>query len=201
MGFSYFFRDVYSLNIAADKLLETFAGNKEIKIWDAGCSFGAEPFTFSIILAERMGHFAFKKVKILATDIDSKFGKVLSDRIYEYKNLERIPKDYFAKYFDPTSKENYFQVSTTISDRISFQTHDLLSLKPIDTEFSLIICKNVLLHLNYQQRIKVIEMYHKALMKNGLLVMEHTQPLPVELEKYFTKLSSSSQFFQKKVLS
>jgi len=198
MGFSYFFRDVYSLNIAADKLLEISEGKKEIKIWDAGCSFGAEPFTFSIILAERMGYFRFKKVKIMSSDIDSKFGEVISKAVYHYRDLERIPKDYFEKYFEITNEENYHKVSSVISDRISFQTHDLLTLKPIENQISLIICKNVLLHLNYQERIKVINMFHEALLPNGLLVMEHTQPLPSELSDKFTKLSSSSQFFQKK---
>ena len=77
-----------------DFFLYIILKGEEIKIWDAGCSFGAEPYTFAIMLAERMGHFGFKKIKIEASDIDSKFGKVILDRIYEYKDLGKLLKSY-----------------------------------------------------------------------------------------------------------
>ena len=65
--------------------------------------------------------------------------------------------------------------------RIEFTRHDLLSLVPVRPDLSLIVCKNVLLHFNERQRCNVLRMFHGALRKDGLLVMEHTQKVPEAL--------------------
>ena len=62
---------------------------------------------------------------------------------------------------------------------------------------AMVICKNVLLHFHPQQRVKVLQMFHDALRKDGLLVMEHTQKLPEELLPLFQQVSPSAQVFKK----
>jgi chemotaxis protein methyltransferase CheR len=80
---------------------------------------------------------------------------------------------------------------------VTFQKYDLLSFKPLRNDYSLIICKNVLLHFNYQQRIEVLSMYHSMLLKGGLLVMENTQSMPEELTHKFKKLVNYAQLHEK----
>lgn len=161
---------------------------------------GMETYTFAILLAESMGKFALRNVKIHAIDIDNEnvdFGKTVREGIYHKDHLQRIPPELFGKYFTPAEKEDYFIVNQDLRDLIQFQQYDLLSLKPLRSEYSLIICKNVLLHFNYQQRIEVLTMYHQILLTGGLLVMENTQSMPEELSQKFRKMVDYAQLHQK----
>jgi chemotaxis protein methyltransferase CheR len=175
-------------------------GRSNVQILNAGCAMGMETYTFAILLAESMGKFALRNVKIHAVDIDNEnvdFGKTLLEGIYHKEHLQRIPPDLFAKYFSLSEKPDHFIISEELRKLVTFQKYDLLSFKPLRNDYSLIICKNVLLHFNYQQRIEVLSMYHSMLLKGGLLVMENTQSMPEELTHKFKKLVNYAQLHEK----
>ena len=101
MAFTFFFRDSHSIEQALKYFIPMVNGYRKIKVWDAGCAMGPEPYTFAIMLAEKMGYFAFKNVEIDATDIDEThtFEKIISEGVYPESELSRIPKEIFDKYF------------------------------------------------------------------------------------------------------
>jgi len=161
---------------------------------------GMETYTFAIMLAEKMGKFALRNVKIHAVDIDNEnvdFGKTVREGIYHKDHLQRIPSDLFKKYFSPGEKEGYYIISQELRDLVEFEKYDLLTLRPLSNDYSLIICKNVLLHFNYEQRVKVIDMYHSMLLSGGLLGMENTQYMPEELKQKFKRLVDYAQLYEK----
>ena len=80
--------------------------------------------------------------------------------------------------------------------RIEFTRHDLLSLVPVRPDLSLIVCKNVLLHFNKRQRCDVLRMFHGALRKDGLLVMEHTQKVPEALRPLLEQVAPHARVSQ-----
>lgn len=201
MAFTFFFRDLKPLEHAVQFLIAGASGRSRVRIWDAGCAMGQEPYTLAILLAENMGRFAFRNVEIHATDYDEPLLRILSDGCYPREELQRIPEALFARYFEPDGKEGCFRVIDTIRGVISPRHHDLLSLSPIRTGFSLIVCKNVLLHFQPEQRVEVIRMFHQALEKDGIFVMEHTQKMPVELSEMFEQLVSDGQVFRKREAS
>ncbi len=197
MAFTFFFRDQKPLEHAVEFLINAAAGRSRVRIWDAGCAMGQEPYTLAIILAERMGQFAFRNVQIFATDYDAPLLKTLNEGTYPWDELQRIPKELFDKYFQPNGREGYFRITDLIKDRITTHHHDLLSLTPMQSGFSLVICKNVLLHFSYEQRIEVIRMFYNALEPGGILAMEHTQKMPEELSGHFEQLVSDAQVYRK----
>ena len=64
MAFTFFFRDITTIEEAVQQIIPTIIGRSKINIWDAGCAMGPEPYTLAIVLSENLGHFAFKNVKI-----------------------------------------------------------------------------------------------------------------------------------------
>lgn len=198
MAFTYFFRDLHTLEKAVDTLIPLIAGKSKINIWDAGCAMGPEPYTLAILLAEKMNKFAFKNVRIYATDIDlsNLFGDIIEKGIYRLVELERIPKEIFNKYFTRISDDEY-QLIDEIRSRLIFSQHDLTSLKPVGEDFSLILCKNVLLHLQHNERIEVIKMFRSSLGPNGIFATEQTQKLPPEVSDLFKQMYSDAQIFMK----
>ncbi len=200
MAFTFFFRDHHTLSQVIKYFLPLVKNRQKIKIWDAGCAMGPEPYTFLILLSENMDYWNFKKVEMDATDIDESgnFGEIISNGIYEFDTIKRIPEDILKKYFTKYNDNNYYIIDDKIKSRLKFHHHDLLSLKPISYNYNLIICKNVLLHFNYEQRINVYKMFYDALDSEGLIVTEQTQELPKEVENYFEKLALDAQIFRKK---
>ncbi len=200
MAFTFFFRDTHTLEHIAKVLVPEVSGRSKIRIWDAGCAMGPEPYTLAIILAEHMGNFSFKNVYISATDIDegSNFGEIINEGLYPEEELKRIPADIFQKYFSRSEKgNNYYGISESIKTRVSFHKHDLLTLKSIGDGFSLILCKNVLLHFQPAERIKVIKMFHQSLAPGGLFATENTQKIPNEAAHMFEQVVPDAQVFRK----
>ena len=201
MAFTYFFRDLHTLEHAARHVVPYTAGKSSVRIWDAGCAMGPEPYSLAIVLAEKMGRFAFKNVRIDATDIDGSdlFGTIITTGIYSYDELKRIPAAIFAKYFSAVpEKEGFFRIDEGIKNRLSFRKHDLLSLKPAGDGYSLIMCKNVLLHFQPEERAEVIRMFHSCLAPGGYFATEQTQKLPDAVAPLFEQVTADAQLFRKR---
>ena len=197
MAFSFFFRDLESLELAVRHLLPQIAGRSRIRIWDAGCAMGQEPLTLAMLLAENLGPMMFRNVEIIASDYDESVLRVLENAVYPYDQLQRMPGEYVQRYFEPAGTEGEYRVVAHIRNAVRPVSHNLLSFTPIIDRLSLIVCKNVLLHFNQDERAKVFNMFHDALEPQGLLVTEHTQKLPAEVGHLFSQVTAKCQLFCK----
>jgi chemotaxis protein methyltransferase CheR len=160
---------------------------------------GPEAYTLAILLAGRLGPFAFRNLRIDATDIDEtgQFGDQVHQAVYPGTDLERMPPGVLEQYFEPAGEAGCCRVAGRIRASVRFQRHDLLSLREIDSGFSLVVCKNVLLHFSHAQRVEVIRMFHRALGPGGYFVTEHTQKLPPETAALFEQAVPHGQLFRK----
>lgn len=203
MAFTFFFRDEHVLAHVVRHVVPYISGRSHPRIWDAGCAMGPEPYTLAIMLAENMGHFAFRNLKIIATDIDEsgQFGQIIAQGEYEHEILARIPVDLFAKYFQRVGSNGTYRIDDRIRAVLEFRRHDLLTCQAVGEGFSLILCKNVLLHFPADKRIEVIRMFHTALAPEGLLAMEQTQKLPEELTGYFEQVTADAQLYRKREIT
>ena len=197
MAFTYFFRDRQTLELVAQHALPTLKRRRYINVWDAGCAMGPEPYSIAIILRENMGRFMFRNVTIYATDICAEFGDVIAEGIYPVGKVKRIPGDIFQRYFSPNGHDGHYQIDEEIKKAVTFQHHDLRSLEPIREELGLIVCKNVLLHLQPEERVAVYRMFHQALADDGFLVTEQTQKRPDPVKRLFRRVTDLGQVFLK----
>lgn len=203
MAFSYFFRDLQTLELIQEHVLPVIGNRRYINVWSAGCAMGQEPYTIAILLREHMGPMIYRNVRIFATDIDpnNMFGPIIQEGRYPREDLERMPPDLFQRYFSlDESKPGYYRISDEIRKRVEFFRHNLLSFFPIRNNMGLIVCKNVLLHFSEEERIRVYRMFHEALDTDGFLITEHTQKLPAEVIGLFVPVSTTAQIFKKVTL-
>ena len=195
---TYFFRDLDTLELAVRNLLAFTKGRSRVRVWDAGCAMGQEPYTLAILLAERMSPATFRNLEIHATDHDASLLESVRAAVYLKAEMERIPPDLFARYTEPVAgSADHHRLSDAIRSVLRVAHHDLLSLKPVRTDFHMVVCKNVLLHFHHDQRVEVIKMFHHAREPGGLLVMEHTQKLPLELGTWFQQVGGVDQVYRK----
>lgn len=199
MAFTFFFRDQSILDLIGQYAVPQMQGFGHVKIWDAGCAMGPEPFSLAMMIGERMGSFMFRNVRIDATDIDEQdqFCKTIEEGEYTDDLLKRIPPEIMAKYFEPGTKSGSHRLVPIIRERVHFQKHDLLSLQSIGSGYHLIVCKNVLLHFSPESRVDVIRMFHASLAPKAYLATEQAQKLPSEVAELFSEVSADGQLFQK----
>jgi len=199
MAFTFFMRDQPTLEYAADHMIGYATGRSRIKIWDAGCALGQETYTIAMIFAQKMNQFGFKNLRIDATDHDSanNFGEIVKAATYPIDELQRTPAELLDKYFEPADKHGHLRAVDQLRSRIFFQYHDLLSFKPIGLDYCLVVCKNVMLHFQYPERIEVYRMFHQALAPGGYLATENTQKLPQEVAHLFTQVVPDAQLYKK----
>jgi len=199
MAFTFFMRDLPTLEHAANHMIKHASGRSRTKVWDAGSALGQETYSVAMVLAERMNTFAFRNLTIDATDYDqaNHFGDHVTNAVYHKDELQRTPADLVAKYFEPAEKEGHLQVKPHLRERVKFRYHDLLSLQSPGHDYNLVVCKNVLLHFQPEERIKVLKMFHQSLSPGGYFACENTQKMPPELIGKFEQVVPDAQVFRK----
>ena len=197
MTVTYFFRDWQTLELLIQRALPVLCGQPSIHIWDAGCANGAEPYTLAMLLREQMTDRVFHKVRILATDVDPGYGPRIVSGIYAEHEITRIPSTLRGRYVRRIDEPDNWQVVDDVRNKVSFACHDLLSLEPPRDDFSLIVCKNVLVDFDEAGRSQVFRMFHRALLSGGLLATEHTQKMPEDAESLFEPISRYAQVYRR----
>ena len=199
MAFTYFFRDMQTLDMIRDYVIPEMRSRRYIHIWDAGCAMGPEPYSLAIVLREHMGPMIFRNVQIAATDIDGSnlFGKIIEDGVYQWDQVGRIPKEIMNTYFTPTGPTGEYKIIDEIRKSVKYQQHNLLSFKSVQKDAMLIVCKNVLLHFTEQERAKVVKMYYDSLVDGGFFVTEQTQKMPKEVENLFEPVVANARVYRK----
>ena len=199
MAFTYFLRDLQTLEHTVKHVVPYISGRSRVRVWDAGCAMGQEPYSLAMLFAESMGRFGFENLRIHATDLDdcSLFGDIIRNGLYQEEEVKRMPKELLEKYFQPDEKAGGFRVCELLRNRIQFKKHDLLTFNPIGDGFSLILCKNVLLHFQHAERVRVIQMFHRSLAPGGFFTTEQTQKMPAEAAHLFEQVTCDAQVFRK----
>ena len=197
MSFTNFLRDSLTLEPLVERALPALRGQPLIRIWDAGCTNGAEPYTLAMLLREQMSEGVFRNVRIHATDSDPELGPQIAAGMYSEQEVKRIPYLLRYRYFQVTGEPGYVQVVDEIRSRVSFARHDLLSLVPPHDDFSLIVCKNVPLSFDATERRQVLRMFHSAMRPGGLLATERTEKAPDGFDGLFEPVSNCTRIYRR----
>lgn len=150
------------------ELLSERAG---IKIWSAGSSNGAEPYSVAIILKElRASH----RASILATDIDAEILAKARKGVYIQNEVKSLPPELLKKYFH--EEEGFFHLAEEVKKEVTFRRHNLL-LEEFETDFDLIICRNVVIYFTEEAKNNLYKKFNRSLRRGGFLLVGGTEPL------------------------
>jgi len=201
MAYTSFFRDTDALNAISDIVIPALSHWRSIRVWDAGCATGEEPFTLAIVFATKLRPFPFRNLDILATDYEEssfpQFAEQIRNGQYSRKDIFWVPQEHRELYFEPTENPEVFQLTQEIRDRVRYIQHDLLTLMPPETGQSLIVCKNVLMHFTPEFQVKVLEMFYQSLVPEGFLALDGNQSMPEVFSGRFRRVEPGIPLFQK----
>jgi two-component system, chemotaxis family, CheB/CheR fusion protein len=172
IGVTSFFRDFAVFERLQEELLPSLiesAGNREMRVWIAGCSTGEEAYTMAILLRECMGRMdVVRDVKIFATDIDRDAVRFAATGIYPESIAADIPPGYLGKYF--IKQEEHFQICRPVREMVVFAQHNLIKDPPF-TRMDLVSCRNLLIYLQPVLQNHVLDNFSFSLRSEGILVL------------------------------
>jgi len=90
-----------------------------------------------------------------------------------------------------------FNVAPEIREKVRYLKHDLLTCIAPEYGKSIIVCKNVLMHFTYEERIGVLSMFHDTLEPGGFLVLDGAQNIPEESLEQFSRVEPGLPLYRK----
>jgi len=196
-----FFRDKDVLDLIVTHVIPVVSTFRDIRIWDAGCASGEEPYSLAMLFAEKLNPFSFRSVYIDATDREEsnfpQFERIIQSGQYDKSSVMWVPEDLRAKYFSPLAGSDCFEIIPELKSRITFTRHDLTSLQMLREDYCLIVCKNTLMHITPESQSEIVPMFHRSLRDPGFLALDIFQKLPPGTEHLFQKVTETGNLFKK----
>ena len=167
---SEFFRNPELFSYLEQEVLPQAAQKGEtMRVWSAGCSIGAEPYSLAIALAEAK----FRSLPhIWATDLDAGALQHAALGHYSVADVRNVPAERLTKYF--TVDGSVVTVKRELKKGISFAKHDLLR-DPVKDKFNLIVCRNVAIYFTEEAKTKMLRRFAAALHLGGILFTGATE--------------------------
>lgn len=168
-----FFREPHHFEHLAKYVFTPFAKSKEnrLRIWSAGCSAGAEPYSIAMTMMEAIPDFARRDCKILATDIDTNMVEKGRDGTYDEDWIDKIPTNLRAKYVNGNN------IGAKAKSLITFKPLNLLEGWPMRGKFDVIFCRNVVIYFDKETQAPLFNRYADILKPNGYLYIGHSENL------------------------
>ncbi len=170
-----FFRDPLKWEYLEKSVLPTLLSERRrLRIWSAGCSHGAEPYTLAILLDELTG--AATRHHILATDIDeAMLATARRGGAYPAAEVKAVTPARLARYFE--AQGDTYTVRPDLRGRVTFRAHNLLH-DPFEGDFDLIVCRNVVIYFVEETKRALYQRFAQALRPGGVLFVGGTEIVP-----------------------
>lgn len=201
---SHFFRNPLDFeiisNVLASKLFIKKQSNESLRIWSAGCAGGEEPYTIAIILAE-LPDSTEVETEIFATDIDRSVLSRAKKGEYGEESVKEVRYGLLKKYF--RIEEDKYKVKEGIKKRVIFSFHDQLSEKhvvPLESiygDFDLVLCRNMMIYYNQEQRRMIQTKLYASLRAGGYLMLGEAEEIDDRLSDRLRQIAPLSKIYKK----
>ncbi len=179
---SEFFRNPDIFAVLEERVIpELIADFKNLKIWSAACSNGAEPYSLAMILDELGGTHV-----IHGTDMDEKVLAAAKQAKYPANIVRNVSAGRKRRYFTETGE--IYQLKDFLKERVVFRRHDLLTDR-YESGYHLIVCRNVTIYFTRDAQLELYKNFFKSLVNGGILFIGATESIINYQELGFEKCS------------
>lgn len=176
-----FFRESHHFDFMQQTLIPEVASRmrdrKSLRIWSAGCSTGEEPYSIAITLAENIPDIHNWDLEILATDIDTNVLSHAQEGVYKLQDVEGMGYSRCRKWFlkGVGGRDAFVKVNPVIKSMVKFNRLNLMDNWPMQQQFDLIICRNVLIYFDKPSQGILFGKFESRLKPGGYLIIGHSE--------------------------
>lgn len=179
-GESYFFRDkgLFFLlqNTILPELIKKNIHRQSLRIWNAGCATGEEPYSVAILLDMLIADLKKWDISIIGTDINEESLAKAVAGIFSEWSFRMVDKDIKGKYFK--KHPDGWKIHDEIKKMVKFQYGNLMeadfySKNPDIHDMDIIICRNVFIYFKKPAVSSVFTKFTTLLNNDGYLITGH----------------------------
>jgi chemotaxis protein methyltransferase CheR len=191
---SEFFRDRDRFGDLEQRVLPALlSGGAGLTVWSAGCSFGAEPYSLSIVLQELAPG---RRHTILATDVDQTIlDRARAGNSFVAADLRNADPERIKRWF-VSQTNSQLAVAPAVRSLVRFTAHDLLGDAYPRGPFDLIACRNVVIYFTEAAKERIYDNFVKTLKPNGVLFIGGTEAILRPRDLGLTSIGAG--FYQKR---
>lgn len=204
---TYFFRENFQLKAFSEEILPMIYenrkknGNRELKVFSAGCSSGEEPYTLAMLLDEST-LFQNWDIKIVGGDISERVLAQAKAGIYRKSSFRTTPQKYIDKYFVKENGDTW-RIVDKLREKVEFHQVNLFEKSEVNAlaPFDIIFCRNVIIYFDLSAKKKVVDILFEALKPGGYLLLGHSESLVNITSKFDLVHLKNDMVYRKPALS
>ncbi len=152
------------------KVVPELRAANPIRVWSAGCSYGAEAFTVACMLSEELGGTAH--FEIVGSDIDRRVVHRAERGFFSDADMRSVPAKVRERWFE--RQDSGFQAREQLKHHLRFRREDLLHDR-FQNGWDLVLCRNVVIYFTDKARDQVHQGLAKVLRPGGYLMVGSTE--------------------------
>ena len=179
------------------------SGDKSIRIWSAACSSGEEAYTLAMILLQTFINEKLSVklpgglilpphgwiIEVNGTDISRQVIRKATEGIYEsadnglssFRNFPQPYMEFFtlSKEYEDTlgHKKQIYRVNDVLKSFVNFDVFNLMKPMPPQTNYDLVLCRNMMIYLHEEAQEKVQRVIKSSLLPGGVFMLSAVDKL------------------------
>jgi len=181
-------------HLAGTVLPRLLVRRRQLRIWSAGCAYGAEPYSIALLL---QGLAPERRHYILATDIDElALARARAADSFTERDVRHVRPPH-TDHFGPSPRaDGHHALRPDVRSRVVFRRHNVLSGPP-ELDFDLVVCRNVMIYFTLEAKRQLFSNLHQALQPGGYLFVGDSEVMNELPEAGFSRQSVG--FYRKEV--
>ena len=182
VGETFFFRHPDHFDALRDHVLpqalERNEASRQLRIWSAGCSNGAEAYSIAILVHAVLGDRARDwNVSIVGSDINRAFLAEAEEATYTAWSLRGMPREQAAAYFEKSGQ--HWRLRDRYKQNVHFVYHNIISeempsLHKNIFAFDIVFCRNVMIYFDNAVNHRLAERIRNVMVDDGWLFVGST---------------------------
>ncbi|MEO8550703.1 MAG: chemotaxis protein CheB, partial [Kofleriaceae bacterium] len=197
IGVTRFFRNEEAFEVLRSRVLPALIAevptSKPVRVWVAGCATGEEAYSIAILLHELISELPGRSFKIFATDVHRGSLELAGRGFFDAAALANVSQERKDRYFIKSGAS--YQLVPELRQAIVFAPHNVIKDAPF-TRVDLVSCRNMLIYLQPAVQQKVLNQFHFALNRGGVMFLGPSES-PGALLKDFSTIDSHWRMYRK----
>jgi chemotaxis protein methyltransferase CheR len=154
--------------------------DRQIKVWSAASSIGAEPYTIAMVLADLAAGPQPFRFQVLGTDICTAVLDQAVTAVYPLEMMDQVPATLQQRYVMRSLDKNrkLVRIVPELRRQVHFRQLNLMEGRyPVDTDMDVIFCRNILIYFDKPTQRAVLTRLARHLRPGGYLILGHSESM------------------------